>query len=94
MWKAFKIAKDLTEETIPINLTLGGATVVAGEAANSFAKFFHEKVAANVAKSKVVINDVYNGKCKLIVQNRYTIPHNIGMLKILFLAMAIAMAEV
>ena len=42
---------------------------MAGEAANCFAKFFHEKVAANVAKSKVVINDVYNGKCKLIVQN-------------------------
>ena len=43
---------------------------MAGEAANCFAKFFHEKVAANVAKSNVVINDVYNGKCKLIVQNR------------------------
>ena len=70
LWKAVKIAKDLTAETIPINLTLGGANVVAGEAANSFAKFFHEKVTANVAKSKVVINNVYNGKCKLIVQNR------------------------
>ena len=31
---------------------------------------FHEKVKLYVAKTKVVINNVYNGKCKLIVQNR------------------------
>ena len=44
--------------------------VAGGDVANSFAKHFHEKIKANVNKSRIVPNNVYNGKCKLIVQNR------------------------
>ena len=70
LWKAVKIAKNLTAGDIPSNLTLGGIPIADGRAADSFAKHFHEKVKLNVAKTKVVVNNVYNGKCKLIVQNR------------------------
>ena len=49
---------------------MGGLPIAVGRSADSFAEHFHEKVKLNVAKTKVVVNNVYNGKCKLIVQNR------------------------
>ena len=65
LWKAVKIAKNLTVEDIPTNLTLGGIPIAAGRAPDSFAKHFHDKVRLNVAKSKVDINNVYNGKYEI-----------------------------
>ena len=70
MWKAVKIAKDLNVENIPKNLTLGGIPVAPGQAASSFAGYFSSKVIANIRKTNVDPNNVYNGKCKLIVLNR------------------------
>ena len=70
MWKAVKIAKNLTAEDIPNNLTFGGIPIAAGRTADSFAKHFHNKVRLNVAKTKVDVSNVYHSKCRLIVQNR------------------------
>ena len=66
--KAVKIAKNLTTETIPSNLTLGGVPVAPHEAANAFVKLFHEKITSQGNKTRVAPT-VYNGK-KLVVQNR------------------------
>ena len=68
IWKAVKIAKNLNKESIPENLTLGGVPIAAGNIAGSFAAHFNEKVISNVQKTRVNPN-VYNGKCKIIVQN-------------------------
>ena len=40
------------------------------DVANSFAKHFHDKILLNVNKTNVNVDAVYNGKCKLIVQNQ------------------------
>ena len=70
LWKAVKIAKNINSDAIPSNLTVGGLPIAAGQAANSFALYFSKKVNENVQKTNVDINNVYNGKCKLIVQSR------------------------
>ena len=44
-------------------------TIEAGQAASSFARYFYDKVQENVRKTRVDVNNVDNGKCKLIVQN-------------------------
>ena len=67
--KAVKIAKNLCPNDIPKNMNLGGTPVLRGFVADSFASFFHEKVKSNSERAKVV-DTVYNGTCKLIVQNR------------------------
>ena len=69
-WKAVKTAKNLNVDTIPTNLSLEGTSIAVGQAANSFAQYFHDKVKLNVNKTSVNVNGMYNGKCKLIVQNR------------------------
>ena len=69
IWKAVKIAKNLNMESLPKNLTLGGMPIAVGDIAGSFATHFNEKVKSNVEKTKVCPN-VYNGKCKLMVQSR------------------------
>ena len=68
LWKAVKIAKNLVPVDLPDDLNLGGVPV--SDVANSFAKHFHDKILLNVNKTNVNANNVYNGKCKLIVQNR------------------------
>ena len=68
IWKAVKVAKDLNSESLPKNMTLGCGPVAAGDIAGSFAAHFNGKVVSTVQKTKVDQN-VYNGKCKLIVQN-------------------------
>ena len=70
LWKAVKLAKNLTTNDLPSNLTLGGNPVAGCNVANSFAKHFNDKIKLNASKIKVDPNGVYNGKCKLIVQNR------------------------
>ena len=69
LWKAVKVARDLNVDSLPKNLTLGGKLIAEGDIANSFAGYFNEKVIINVEKTKVYEN-VYNGKCKMLVQNR------------------------
>ena len=76
IWKAVKKAKNVNVDTIPTNLTLGGIPIAAGQAANSFANYFHDKVKLNVNKTSVNVNGVYNGNCKLIVQNRNFMTEN------------------
>ena len=70
LWKAVKVAKNQNVESIPENLTLGGLPIPEGCAAESFGYHFFDKIRLNVRKTKVDLNNVYNGKCKLIVQNR------------------------
>ena len=69
IWKAVKVAKDLTTMGLPPNLTIGGVPVPVGAFANSFASHFHNKVELNTLKT-VVKSTVYNGKCQLVVTNR------------------------
>ena len=69
IWKAVKVAKDLNSESFPTNFFKGGEPVAADGIASSFAAHFNEKVTLNVRKTKVCPN-VYNGKCKMLVQNR------------------------
>ena len=64
------MARDLNHETIPTNLTVGGASVEPGEVAGAFAKYFSNKIRMNVLRARVNVGGVYNGKCKLIVQIR------------------------
>ena len=49
---------------------MGGVEVDPQGVAGAFAKHFHEKIKANVTRTKVKASGVYNGKCKIIVQNR------------------------
>ena len=68
IWKAVKVAEDISTVGIPPNLTVGGVPVLRGAFANSFATHFHNKVELNTRKTKV-IPTVYNGKCQLLVAN-------------------------
>ena len=70
LWKAVRVAKNLNPNDLPSNLTLGGGPVAPGDIANSFARHFSDKIKMNVNKTNVNMNTVYNGKCKLLVQNR------------------------
>ena len=70
LWKAVKLAKNIVTNELPSDLTLVGVPVAGGDVANSFAKHFSEKIKLNVSKARVNLNGVYNGKCKIIVQNR------------------------
>ena len=69
VWKAVKVAKNLNIDSLPKNLTLGGRPIAEGDIASSFAGYFSRKVTSNVESTKINPN-VYNGKCKMIVQNR------------------------
>ena len=66
IWKAVKVAKDLSPVGIPSNLMVGGVPVLGSTFANSFATYFHDKVELNSRKAKVSTT-VHNGKCQLIV---------------------------
>ena len=70
LWKAVKVAKNLNSESIPMNLTLRGAQVPEGQIAECFGNYFSQKISSNVAMTVVDSSGVYNGKCKLVVQNR------------------------
>ena len=56
---AVKLAKNLTYNELPSNLTLGGKPVAGCDVANSFAKHFNEKIKLNVSKTRVDANGVY-----------------------------------
>ena len=65
LWKSVKIAKNLSGETLPMNMTLNNQPVAPGPFAESFAGHFSEKIRSNSIKAKLDAN-VYC-KCKLIV---------------------------
>ena len=44
--------------------------------AGAFAAHFSEKIKSNVARARVNAGGVYNGKCKLFVQNRNFMTEN------------------
>ena len=69
IWNAVKTAKNVNVNAIPSRLTLGGVPIV-GCAAQLFGKYFHDKIKTNFANTNIKWNDTYNGKNKLIVQNR------------------------
>ena len=71
LWDAVKVAKNKCPVDIPLNLTLGGVPVAPGDVAGSFDKFFSDKVKVKVTNAKVNASGVFNGKCKLIVQNQH-----------------------
>ena len=70
IWNAVKTARDLNVNGIPSNLLVGGVPVAAGCSAQAFGSFFSNKIKSNISKTNVRLNGVYNGKNKLIVQNR------------------------
>ena len=76
IWRAVGVAKDLNPDNIPSNLTLGGVKVNPIGVAGAFAEHFNEKIKLNVSKTRVDVGGVYNGKCKLIVQNRNFMTEN------------------
>ena len=61
--------KNLNVDSLPKNMTLEGKPVAGGDIADSYAGYFSKKVTSNVKKTKVDPN-VYNGKCKMLVQDR------------------------
>ena len=69
LWRSVKIAKNLNCDSTPSNVTLGGVPIATHNIANAFATFFNEKIKSHVANTSVCPN-VYNGKNKIIVQNR------------------------
>jgi hypothetical protein len=70
LWTAVKIAKNLSFNSIPENLMVNGLLVPFESKADSFAKFFHNKI--NIIKRTCDIkNAVYNGNRKILVDNRF-----------------------
>ena len=69
LWRSVKIAKNLNCDSIPSNLTCGGVPVPAHQIADAFAAHFNDKIKSHVINTKVCPN-VYNGRNKIIVQNR------------------------
>ena len=76
IWRAVGVAKDLNPDTIPSKFTLGGVEVNPRGVAGAFAGHFNEKIRLNVSRTKVDVCGVYNGKYKLIVQNRNFMTEN------------------
>ena len=76
IWKAVRMVKDLNPNTISSNLTVGGLNVDPRGIAGAFASYFSTKIKTNVSRARVDANGVYNGKCKLIVQNRHIMTEN------------------
>ena len=68
--KSCDVRRSSVYQNITLDLTLSGVPVAVGDVANSFAKHFSKKIKLNVSKIIVNLNFVYNGKCKLLVQNR------------------------
>ena len=75
LWKAVNVAKNLVVNNIPCNLTLAGIPIATKEIPNAFARFFNEKVTLHAQNTRVDPG-VYNGKNKIIVQNRNFMQYN------------------
>ena len=68
IWHAVRNAKKLNKIGIPSNLTCGGKPVAEGLVAQSFGSYFSSKIKFNNAH--IDVNEIYNGKNKMIVQDR------------------------
>ena len=75
LWSAVKIAKNQPANSIPKNLTRNNNPVNELDAANCFANFFREKV-ITIKETINVCDNVYNGKNKLIVGDRFFMSEN------------------
>ena len=71
LWKAVKVAKNLNTNDYPDSMTLGGVPVAGPDLADAFACHFDTKIRTNVSLARVDLKGVYNGKCQLMVQNRF-----------------------
>ena len=72
LWSAVKMAKNAPNDLIPKNLYLNNIIIDGNLQANVFANFFLEKV-QSIKNSLTISNEVYNGKNKLIVYDRFFI---------------------
>ena len=70
LWRAVGLARGLVQNEIPTDLTLDGMPVPRNSLANSFGEHFSSKVKRAVGGLIIDQNNVYNGKCKMLVQNR------------------------
>ena len=70
LWSAVRTAKNQPANTIPKNLTRDNIPIDEADIANCFATFFIEKIAV-IKRSLSITENVYNGKNKLIVDNRF-----------------------
>ena len=52
-------------------MSLGGVPVAGSDLADAFASHFDNKVRTSVALARVDPNGVYNGRCQLLVQDRF-----------------------
>ena len=71
LWKAVKVAKNLNSNEYPESMTLEGVPVAGSDLADAFAGHFNTKIKSNVSLARVDPNGVYNGKCQLMVQDRF-----------------------
>ena len=71
LWKAVKVAKNLNSNEYPENMSLGGVPVAGSDLANAFATHFDSKVRASVSQARVDPIEVYNGRCQLLVIDRF-----------------------
>ena len=58
------------------HLTVGRISVDPLCTAGAFGNYFYSKIKSNVSKAQVNVGGVYNGKCKIIVQNRNFMTEN------------------
>ena len=70
LWAAVNTAKNLSSNHIPKNITKNGIPINQHDTANVFAGYFHDKV-RNIKTNTKIDNAVYNGKLKLLVDNRF-----------------------
>ena len=75
LWSAVKAAKDQSSNSIPKNLTRDNIPIDETDTANCFASFFEEKI-STIKRSLSISDNVYNGKNKLIVCNRFFMTTN------------------
>ena len=68
LWKAVKIAKNVSPTSIPINMKINNTVIPSHNVADSFAIFFEKKVAKIVGET-VVNQNVYNGRRKLMADS-------------------------
>ena len=70
LWAAVKVAKNQSINSIPKSLLLNNVPVCDKEVANEFAEFFHNKI-EKLKRQVKINNNVHNGYCKLLVDNRF-----------------------
>ena len=70
LWKTVKIAKNEPCNNLPAILTLNNIPVNDIDLPNAFSDYFHNKV-HTMRQNLAICPNVYNGKCKLIVDSKF-----------------------